>query len=50
MHRFAGQRGPLAIWSQWGDHIKGKAMKGGHFFPEAFPEQTARELSEFVFP
>jgi haloacetate dehalogenase len=39
--------GPLEIWKQWGRDLRGKAMEGGHFFPEEIPEQTARELSSF---
>jgi len=39
--------GPLAIWRQWADHVSGKPMEGGHFFPEEKPDETAEELRRF---
>ena len=39
--------GPVALWRQWADDVRGYALKGGHFFPEAAPERTAEALREF---
>jgi haloacetate dehalogenase len=39
--------GPLAIWRAWCENVQGHAVAGGHFFPEEFPSQTARELVRF---
>jgi haloacetate dehalogenase len=38
--------GPLALWRAWGD-AEGRAIEGGHFFPEEAPEQTADALGRF---
>jgi haloacetate dehalogenase len=39
--------GPLALWRQWAADVRGRRMQGGHFFPEAHPEQTSAELQRF---
>lgn len=39
--------GPLAIWRCWANDVKGWSVNGGHFFPEAAPEETARRLLQF---
>jgi haloacetate dehalogenase len=39
--------GPLALWRQWAVDVRGQRMQGGHFFPEAHPEQTSDELQRF---
>jgi haloacetate dehalogenase len=39
--------GPVALWRGWTDEVDGYPLKGGHFFPEAAPEQTAEALREF---
>lgn len=39
--------GPLALWRAWADDVQGKAIDGGHFFPEELPELTAEELRAF---
>jgi haloacetate dehalogenase len=39
--------GPLALWHAWADDVRGYAIEGGHFFPEAAPEQTAKALLGF---
>ena len=44
---YAAESGPLAVWREWADDVRGGAVVGGHFFPEAAPEQTADVLSEF---
>lgn len=42
--------GPLALWREWCDDVRGHPMQGGHFFPEELPEQTAEELARFFAP
>jgi haloacetate dehalogenase len=39
--------GPLALWRDWADDVRGHALEGGHFFPEAAPEPTAEALRQF---
>lgn len=39
--------GPLAIWRRWADRIEGRAVPGGHFFPEEHPIATADALRAF---
>jgi haloacetate dehalogenase len=40
--------GPLGIWRQWAQNVQGQAMKGGHFFPEENPTETAEVLRKFL--
>lgn len=42
------QGGPLGIWKLWSDNITGGPVKGGHFFPEEFPVETAARLEAFL--
>jgi haloacetate dehalogenase len=44
---YVSDGGPLGIWRTWADDVRGKAVDGGHFFPEELPEQTAYELVRF---
>ncbi|MEI9424294.1 alpha/beta hydrolase [Mesorhizobium sp. Cs1299R1N1] len=44
---YAGEGGPLALWRNWADDVRGRAMSGGHFFPEEGPGQTAGALIDF---
>jgi haloacetate dehalogenase len=44
---YAADSGPLAVWQGWAADIRGKAIEGGHFFPEQAPEATATALGEF---
>jgi haloacetate dehalogenase len=39
--------GPLALWRLWADDVRGQAVAGGHFFPEAAPQRTAAQLGAF---
>jgi haloacetate dehalogenase len=39
--------GPLALWRQWCDDVRGRPVDAGHFFPEELPEQIAEELARF---
>jgi haloacetate dehalogenase len=40
--------GALGIWRKWADKVQGQAMKGGHFFPEENPMETAEVLHNFL--
>jgi haloacetate dehalogenase len=44
---YAGAGGPLGIWSRWAPRVTGRAIAGGHFFPESNADETAAELSAF---
>jgi haloacetate dehalogenase len=44
---YAAIGGPLALWREWADDVSGRAVAGGHFFPEESPEETASELGSF---
>jgi haloacetate dehalogenase len=39
--------GPLEIWRRWAVEVTGRAIPGGHFFPEANPNDTLAELHAF---
>jgi len=45
---YASVGGPLRIWRQWAPNVAGHAMKGGHFFPEENPTDTAARLQKFL--
>lgn len=45
---YANDGGPLGIWRQWAPGAHGQAMKGGHFFPEENPDQTAALVKNFL--
>jgi len=38
----------LAIWRRWAPHAQGQEMKGGHFFPEENPDDTAVLVKQFL--
>lgn len=40
--------GSLGIWRQWAPRARGHAMKGGHFFPEENPDDTAALIRQFL--
>jgi haloacetate dehalogenase len=40
--------GPLGIWRQWAPRAEGQSMKGGHFFPEENPDDTAVLVKQFL--
>lgn len=44
---YAEAGGPIALWQEWGDDVRGCAIEAGHFFPEQAPEQTAEALNLF---
>jgi haloacetate dehalogenase len=40
--------GPLAIWAEWAQNATGRAIAGGHFFPEQNPDETLAALAAFL--
>ena len=44
---YVEEGGPLALWRPWAPNVEGRAMEGGHFFPEELPDETAELLSRF---
>jgi haloacetate dehalogenase len=45
---YAKDGGPLGIWRQWAPRAQGQPMKGGHFFPEENPDDTAVLVKLFL--
>jgi haloacetate dehalogenase len=45
---YAKDGGPLGIWRQWAPKVQGQAIKGGHFFPEENPDDTAVLVKLFL--
>lgn len=45
---YAADGGPIGLWRGWADQVEGRAVEGGHFFPEEFPERTAERLLDFI--
>ncbi len=45
---YADLGGPLGILRQWAPNVRGRAMRGGHFFPEQNPGETVVALREFM--
>jgi haloacetate dehalogenase len=41
--------GPLGIWREWADRVEGRAIKGGHFFPETNASETLAQLRRFLY-
>jgi haloacetate dehalogenase len=41
------ESGPIALWRDWSTTVEGYAIKGGHFFPEESPKETAKALLHF---
>jgi haloacetate dehalogenase len=42
--------GPLGIWRDWAADVTGRAISGGHFFPEQNAAETTSELRAFFGP
>jgi haloacetate dehalogenase len=40
--------GPLGILSQWAPNVRGRSVRGGHFFPEQNAAETVSRLREFM--
>jgi haloacetate dehalogenase len=49
-HWYSAQGGPLGVWKAWADDIQGRAVDGGHFFPEEAPGEIAEALGRFFCP
>jgi haloacetate dehalogenase len=47
---YADAGGPLALWRALAPDVRGEAVPGGHFFPEAHPADTAARLAAFLSP
>jgi haloacetate dehalogenase len=45
---YGNDGGPLGIWRQWAPRAQGQAVKGGHFFPEENPNDTAALIKQFL--
>jgi haloacetate dehalogenase len=39
--------GPLGIWRDWATNVSGRALAGGHFFPEQNADETLAQLRAF---
>jgi haloacetate dehalogenase len=44
---YTDEGGPLGIWRSWANEVSGRALAGGHFFPEQNPIETADALRRF---
>jgi haloacetate dehalogenase len=44
---YADAGGPLALWRAWALNVAGRAIVGGHFFPEQNPIETISALRAF---
>jgi haloacetate dehalogenase len=40
--------GPLSIWRNWAECVEGEGVRGGHFFPEEHPAETADRIARFL--
>lgn len=47
---YADAGGPLGLWRDWAEDVRGEAVAGGHFFAEEQPAETARRLRAFFLP
>jgi haloacetate dehalogenase len=45
---YADDGGPLGILRQWAPNVSGRAVRGGHFFPEQNPDETIAALRDFL--
>jgi haloacetate dehalogenase len=39
---------PMEIWRSWADDLRGEPVPVGHFIPEEAPEETLRQLVQFL--
>jgi haloacetate dehalogenase len=46
----AAQEGVLALWRRFAPDITGRAVDGGHFFPETRPAEASEALRDFFRP
>jgi len=47
---YASAGGPLGLWREWAADVSGRAIRGGHFFPEQNAQETIAELRAFFAP
>jgi len=45
---YEAEGGPLSLWRRWATDVRGRRMQGGHFFPEARPDETGEALVQFL--
>lgn len=45
---YRGEGGPLGLWAHWAERPQGGPVRGGHFFPEEHPFDTAAQLRSFL--
>jgi haloacetate dehalogenase len=44
---YTDEGGPLGLWQEWAEDVRGFGIEAGHFFPEERPAQTAEALRRF---
>jgi haloacetate dehalogenase len=44
---YTTEGGPLALWREFAQDVRGERIDGGHFFPEQNPQRTAEILGRF---
>jgi haloacetate dehalogenase len=44
----AMSEGPLSVWRQWADDVRGGPVPSGHFIPEEVPEELTASLRSFL--
>lgn len=45
---YADLGGPATLWQKWAVEVQGRALPGGHFFPETEPGATTTALRDFL--
>jgi haloacetate dehalogenase len=45
---YGDEGGPLALWKEWAEDVRGYAVDAGHFFPEEVPDETADAVKKFL--
>ena len=45
---YQAESGPLGLSKRWADNVQGRAIDGGHFFPEEHPRLTAELIRRFL--
>ena len=44
---YTAQGGPVGVWKEWAENVRGQALEAGHFFPEELPDETIAALMQF---
>lgn len=42
---YRDSRGPVGLWKQWAEDVRGQAVRGGHFFPKEHRATLLRSFS-----